>query len=259
LVNIGLALKELPKEAGALLVNVNTLPVPYQPKPISLSRIIAIPAVATATGIIIIMALSIQDTAASINAVNSQLDTTTFILEQKQSQKKELLANIETLEKKLAAAETRQNVFTRALESLDSQGDKINGDLVATVDNLVDGIELNSIRHSGSDLVLNGMSPSEVEILQYARNLDASDRFSEVTISNIIRVGEGEAEVVDEDEEVEDEGEDMEGEGEETEGEGEEMEGEDEDMEGEGEGVGGEGESDVNITMNFTLSLRLKG
>ena len=44
LVNVGLALKELTGEAGPLLPNFNTLPEPYQPKPVSLTRILAVPA-----------------------------------------------------------------------------------------------------------------------------------------------------------------------------------------------------------------------
>ena len=188
LVNTGLALKELRKEAGPLLPNFNILPVPYQPKPFSLARVMALPATAAAIGLIVLLAMTIQDAAASIDSVYSQLGATTFILEQRQSQKKELVESIAALEKKLADTEAARNIFTNAFDSLNKRGDKINGDLEATVNNVVSGISLRSISHSGDRLDLNGGAPSEVEVLEYARNLDASGRFSEVTVASIRRV-----------------------------------------------------------------------
>lgn len=187
LVNIGLALKELRRGAVPLLPNLNTLPVSYQPKPLSLFRIVALPTTAIAIGLIVLLAMTIQDAVASIDSVHSKLDATNFILEQKQSQKKELVENIAALEKKLADTEATRSVFNIALDSLSEQGDKINGDLEASVNNLISGISLRSIGHSGHGLNINGQSLSEVEVLEYARNLDASGRFSKVTINNILR------------------------------------------------------------------------
>ncbi len=230
LVNIGLALKELPKGAGPLLANLNTLPLPYRPKPISIGKLVALPATVAAIGLIILVAMTIQDAAASINSVSSQLDAANFIIEQRQVKKKEMVENIKALEEELAAKQAQQNVFINALDSIDRQGAAINGDLLATVNNLVSGIELSGICHSGKELNINGRSPSEVEILQYARNLDASGRFSEVTVASIKRV------------EVEDTEEGIVGSTE---------------VEGEFEGVVGEGEK--SEVMDFTLSLKLKG
>ena len=103
--------------------------------------------------------MTMQDAAASIGSVQSQLDATNSILEQRQSQKKELTAEIAALEKKLADSQAARNIFTAALESLGKQGDIIDGDLLASVDNLVDGIDLRSINHSGRDLTISGQSP----------------------------------------------------------------------------------------------------
>jgi type IV pilus assembly protein PilM len=240
LVNIGLTLKELPKEAGPLLANLNTLPMPYQPKPVSLGKIVALPATLAAIGLIILVAMTVQDAAASINSVSSQLDAANLVIEQRQNKKKELIDNIEALEKELAAMQANRNVFTNALDSLDKWGDAINGDLEATVYNLVRGINLSGFNHSGQELNIHGQAPSEVEVLQYARNLDASGRFSEVTIASIRRVegdsGGEEIEIIGASEEIEGEGEEIEVLGEEIEG-------------------GGDG----NGVMDFTLSLKLKG
>ena len=190
LVNIGLALKELPREAGPLLANLNALPLCFQPKPLSLTKIVALPATVVAVGLIVMLVMTIQDAAASIGSVQSRLDNTNYVLEQKQSQKKELTAEITALEKKLADMQAASRVFTAALANLGKQGDIINGDLKATVDKLVNGIELRSVSHSGRDLNISGRSPSEAEVTEYARNLDASGRFSEVTVSSIRRMDE---------------------------------------------------------------------
>ena len=94
------------------------------------------------------------------------------------------------MKKKLAGLQASRDVFISALDSLDKQGNVINGNLQATVNNLVRGIDLRSIEHSGKDLNIRGWSPTEVEILEYARNLDTSGRFTEVTITNILRIEE---------------------------------------------------------------------
>jgi type IV pilus assembly protein PilM len=246
LINIGLALKELPKEAGALLANINTLPVPYQPKPLSLRKIMAMPATAFAIGLIVLLVMNIQDAAGSIDSLDNKIDATEFIIEQRQSQKKELADNIAALEKKLASVEKTCQKFTATLDNIGKQGDIINGDLKAAVNNLVHGVDLGNINHSGQNLSISGQAPSEVEVLAYARNLDASGRFSEVTIANMNRV-----------EEIEGEGEEIEGEDEEIEGEDGEIEGEDEEIEGEDEEI--EDEDEGNGMMNFNLALTLKG
>ncbi|OGO19137.1 MAG: hypothetical protein A2144_06000 [Chloroflexi bacterium RBG_16_50_9] len=187
LVNIGLALKELRKESGPLLANLNSLPVPYQPKPVSLKKIIALPATGVAIGLVVILALTIQEAAGSIDAVKDKLDATNFILGQRQAQKKELAEKITALNKELASADAQRKVFTNALDNISRQGDAIDGDLVATVSNLVSDVSLGSISHNGRILSIAGQSPSEVEILSYARNLDATGRFFEVTVASIAR------------------------------------------------------------------------
>jgi type IV pilus assembly protein PilM len=190
LINVGLALKELPREAGALLVNINTLPSHYLPKPIPLGRLMAIPAAVAAIGVIILLAMTIQDTASYIDSATSELSDTSFRIEKKQSQKQELVDSITVLENKVVSIQKSHSNFIAARDNIDMRGEKINGDLVATVNNVVDGLSLTNIGHSGNQLSLKGWSLSEVEVLQYSRNLDNTARFTEVTISNLFRVCE---------------------------------------------------------------------
>jgi type IV pilus assembly protein PilM len=188
LVNIGLALKELGKEAGPLLPNFNILPVPYQPKPLPKGKLLAIPAAAIAIGLVIMVAMTIQNAAADIDSAHSQLDNTNSILEQRQSQKKSLTDSIAALQSNLASSEAARNTFTAAFDSFSQRGEVINGDLTASVANLAGATILRSIQHSSSRMELVGQAASEAEVLTYARNLRATGRFSEVTVASMRRV-----------------------------------------------------------------------
>ena len=194
LVNVGLALKELEKEAGPLVTNLNTIPPTYLPKPISISKVMALPATASVIGLMILMVTSIQDASANIVSIQSELDTTNQIINHRQSQKQILIDNIADLEVKVAGAIATGNAYSAALNSLDVKGEVINGDLAATVDNMVSNVTLTSIGHSMNTLAITGTAPSEAEILRYARNLDATGRFSEVTITSIRTVADEEEE-----------------------------------------------------------------
>ena len=192
LANIGLALKELPsgREAGPLVVNLNALPAPYRPEPFSLARVVALPIATVVIGLLVLLAMLIQDASANIASMQNQLDTTNHIIKLKQSQKKELAENIAELEKKLADAGASRDIFTTASGSLDKQGDTINGDLEETTNSLQSSIGLTNINHSSGKLTISGRSPSETEVLLYARSLSDSDRFSEIIIASIRRVEE---------------------------------------------------------------------
>ena len=185
MMNIGLALKELAKEAGPSVATLNALPTPYRPKPISLARIVAVPAAVTAIGLLAVLLMLIQDASASVDSMSNCLDTANHLIKQKQTQKKELTEGIAKLEKMIAEAEASFNTFTAALGNIDRQGDMINGDLEVTVSSLLSTMSLTGISHNSGKLTIHGTSPSEAEVLSYARTLDASGRFSEVTVASI--------------------------------------------------------------------------
>jgi type IV pilus assembly protein PilM len=183
MVNIGLTLKEWRGEAGPLLANLNTLPLPYQPRPISITRLVAVPAASAAIGLVVMVAMTIQDVSANIDSVQNRLDNANSIIELRQSQNKELTEGVAALEAELADTQAARNRFVVALESLNRAGEVINGDLEATVGSLVDGVDLGSISYSSGGLNLSGQAPSDLEVLEYVRNLDATGRFGEITIS----------------------------------------------------------------------------
>ena len=194
LVNVGLALKEFTREASSLLPNFNTLPTPYQHKQVSLNRILAIPATAAAIGIIVMLAMTVQNAAADIEEVQNQLNTTKFMLEKKQAEKKVLLQTVTDTEQQITSTEAEYDVYTNALKIMNRTGDLMNTDLDTTVDNIITGFHLKTIAHSGLDINISGKADSEQEVLVYVRKLTATGRFSEITITMIKLEGDFESE-----------------------------------------------------------------
>jgi len=194
LVNIGLVLKELPseKEAGLSLANLNALPTAYRPKPLSLTKVFALPSAVILIGLLVPLVMLIQDTSSDISSIRSQLDTTNLLLTQKVSQREKLIENITELENKLAEAEASHDKFVTALSSLDKQDTGDNSDLEITINSLPSTLSLTHIDHANSILNIDGKAPSEAEVLSYLRSLDASGKFSEITIASMRRIeGEG--------------------------------------------------------------------
>lgn len=193
LFNISLAVKGLSpgRKTGPLVVNLDALPTAYRPKPISLTRIFALPGAIAVISVFIFLIMLVQNASANIASIHSQLNITNQLVNQKQLQEKEMRENIAELEKKLAEAQASRNNFTAALDSLDKQRNGFKGDLEAVTSNSPSAINMTSISHAGSTLTLKGRAPDEAEIISYAKNLDASDRFSEIVITSMARNSEG--------------------------------------------------------------------
>jgi type IV pilus assembly protein PilM len=191
LVNVGLSLKEIPKEAGPLLPNLNVLPSPYQPKQVSMSQVMAVPAVAIAIAIVVMMIMTVQNTAANIADLNTQVITNNFTLEKNQAQKRVLVRSIADLQSSIDAADAQYAIYTNAFIQMDRTGDLINTDLYTTVGSVVDELNLMALGHAGGQINIEGNASSEQPVLEYVRDLLATGRFDEITIVNIIRIATG--------------------------------------------------------------------
>ena len=82
--------------------------------------------------------------------------------------------------------------FTLTLISLKAQGSEVDGNLGVVISSLPSNVSLSSINHDDNILTIDGWSPSEREVLSYLGKLDASGKFTEITISRMTRIeGEG--------------------------------------------------------------------
>ena len=185
LVNVGLALKELVKESGPLLPNFNTLPTPYQPAHISLNRLLAVPAAMAAVGVIILLVMNIQQTAADMDALKNQLDNNNFLLEKRQAQKKDIADKVTALEQQVAAVDTEANTYVTALNKMTKTGDNFNKDLYGTVGCIVNNLRVASLAIGGPQIGLSGTADSEEDVFMFVRNLTATGRFQEITINGL--------------------------------------------------------------------------
>jgi type IV pilus assembly protein PilM len=185
LVNVGLTLKELPRESGSLLANINTLPGNYLPKPISRGRMIAVPVVVVAIIVIAAFVFIIQNTTANIKATNEKVDANNFLISKKQAEKQKLTGSIETMEAQVAELEQLNENFIIAYDTITLVSDRLNNDFNAVVDNVPIGIEFKNITHAAGVIRILGSSPSEEEILEYARLLEQTGRFDEIVVSEI--------------------------------------------------------------------------
>ena len=187
LANVGLSLKELPKESGSVLPNINTLPVSYLPQQVNLNRVMAVPVAVVAIGLVVLLAMTIQNASATISNSKSKLDASELMIEAKQAQKKELNNNIESVKSQITGIESMRDGYIATYDSFGETGEQIDNDLLATVNKMVPDLVLGSISHSGVSIYLQGSADSEQEIMEYVRKLQDTGRFKEITISNLSR------------------------------------------------------------------------
>jgi len=185
LVNVGLALKESIVEPGPLLPNFNTLPEPYQPKQVPMSRLLFIPAAGIAIAILVLLTVTVQNAAAEITTAQTQVINTNFVLEKKLNDKKVMTQSITDMQQKIDVTEQTYQGFTNALKSLNRTGNLMNTDINKTLAGVVSGFSLVSLSHTGGQITINGNADNEQPVLQYVRNLDATQRFSQITINSI--------------------------------------------------------------------------
>jgi type IV pilus assembly protein PilM len=202
LVNAGLALKEMVKEVRPLKPNFNTLPAPYLPKRIAFHKLMALPAAACAVGLLVLMTISVQNAAGDIRTMQTRLKTTNSLILKKQTQKADIAATLSSLEQQKSQAETEYDTYSAAFKKLMSTGNNMNTDLDASVDNIKAGLTVVSLSITDSQVSISGSADSEETVFKYVRDLMATGRFKEITISSIARnettsVGENDEEIVE--------------------------------------------------------------
>ena len=185
--NIGLASQKLlsGKEAGPSVISLNALPAPYQPKPISLTNILALPGAVIAVGLLAFMWMLTQSASTNIESMRAELTRTEVTIQRIQSQQQKLSKDVDELQKKIIGVETSRDSFTTALGSLEKQTARINGDLEVTMESLPYAISLSSISHANSILTVSGQALNAKRVLSYLLRLDRSGRFGDIAITNM--------------------------------------------------------------------------
>lgn len=192
--NIGLTLSRLtPKKAVvSAIVNVNALPAPYRPKPVSLVNILTPPGIAIMAGLIVFLIMLIQSTSADITSLRTQINNAEQGYKQELSQKQEIAKIISALTKQAVDAEKSFRTLNAAMGSLETQTTNINKGLEATLSALPSTINLKAISYGDNILTISGHVPNEADLLLYLAELNASDGFGDITIQKMNRLESGE-------------------------------------------------------------------
>ncbi|MFC1908025.1 pilus assembly protein PilM [Chloroflexota bacterium] len=192
MVNVGLALKELSvgKRASPSVVNLNVLPEVYRVKGPSLIKILAPIGIIAVVALLFSQITLIRGATDETILLQKRLNVFDLLLTEKDIEQQSQDEQIAELEEKVVELEVTNNTFDTAFSSLSIYQEKVNGDLgiaIAT-STLPTGVDLTGITHIGVALTVRGMSSSGTEVLTYANALRDTDRFSQVTISNIEKI-----------------------------------------------------------------------
>jgi hypothetical protein len=174
------------------LADINLLPLPYQPKPISLTKVMGIPGGVALIGLIAPMVIMMQGVSTNIDAVKSNLDSTNQLIAQKTQQKTALTKQVNDLKTQAGTVKASADKITLVSEYLVKHQEYTKGDLMIVLSKVNPSIQLNSVSVAEGSLTITGLAPNQQDIftyaqdiLKFARSLDLSDRYTQTTISSL--------------------------------------------------------------------------
>ncbi len=184
---VGLALKETAgKTATAYLrVNFNALPQALRPKPTPLGQLLYFPFAIAAIIALVAAGYMIMSTRALTVALRETSDAKSQLAVLLGA---EITGKRQTLEKErdslttqVQASEAQAKVRDLHLQSQKTTKDEVNGDL-GEVHKTPAGVDLATMDHTGSVVAVTGWGSTEKAVFDYARQLRASGRFSQVVV-----------------------------------------------------------------------------
>ena len=188
--NFGLVLKAvLSLEKGAVaysLVNFNALPEIYIPKPRPVSEVMFIPTIVAGVALVIIGAFFNITALARTATLGVEL----LDINQRAVSQHIQAQDIVDLNQKVSTQEAIANAFTITLRNFSETRDEVNSDLSQINASLSAGrVDLQSIGHSGDTITIRGLADGEDAFFNFARDLRASGRFTQVLISEMRKEG----------------------------------------------------------------------
>ena len=191
--NISLACPVLPSKerSGATSIALNALPILYQTKAVSLPNVLTIPGAVVTVGLLAVLVLVGQSLSADVASINTKLDSTNQLIQQKQSQQRALSGKLTELQRNVNTVTTSLDSLTRVLDVLEKQAQSTEQDLAAAMDNLPQNLNLNSVRHVANVLTVMGRAANENQILSYITKLDKSGLFGNIVITDMTREAGG--------------------------------------------------------------------
>ncbi len=184
---VGLALKETAgKTASAYLrVNFNALPQALRPKPTPLGQLLYLPFAVAAIIAIVAAGYMIMSTRALTVALREESvaksDQAVRLGAEISGRRQALEKERDSLTAQVQASEAQAEVLDLHLRSQQTVKDEVNGDL-GEVHKTPAGVDLATIDHTGSVVIVTGWGSTGKAVFDYARQLRSSGRFSEVVV-----------------------------------------------------------------------------
>ncbi len=195
MVNIGLALKELLTDyegANYSIINLNTLPETYLPKPFPLSAILVPVGIAAAVGVLAFMGFLLQGSIADNDALSDQVSTVRNAnAEQRQDiasikeQTTDVQKKIEPLQPQINQAKATAKVFTSTMANLEYKRLKAYEDMNKVESLQPEGVKVKSVQHGGETINITGTGSDENVIFAYARMLRGNGDGYDVVVTSI--------------------------------------------------------------------------
>ncbi len=195
MVNVGLTARQGPavKESRSAVAGLNCLPVEMMPRPISVRRVLMVPAIVVFLAFLALFIVVVQKASANISAARDELASVNQTIAMRQAVQKSLSDNITKLDKQVTQAEASLKTFVNVRGLIDRKRSSTNNDLALATCGLPDEVVLTGVSYVASTMTVQGAAPDEDTVLAYARALTDSGRFARVGISSVKKVDHAKA------------------------------------------------------------------
>ena len=186
MVNIGLAFKELQPDketADFSVVNFNAMPEAYQPKHVSVARILVPVGLAVGIGAVVFLAILLLTTRAQTEALRTDVAAAETTVTS-------LTRDVATLKGRVSAIGPTADALNNRISAMEMGRAATALDLSEINTLAGTRVNLNRVAH-GASITLTGSASQERYVFDYADALRGSDRFSAVWIRSITRDGAG--------------------------------------------------------------------
>jgi type IV pilus assembly protein PilM len=163
----------------------NSLPLRYQPQPVSMVRVLSIPGAVFAVVMLAFLIMTVLSVTGKIDSLNDMTENTRKTLEEKLAWSSEVSGEISALKKEIAAAETAGDNYGLVFDYMQNQRTRIDGDLTEIIKELPSTIILGQIQHNSTTMQVDGVAAGEKDVLQYITRLEDSRLFGGIVITDM--------------------------------------------------------------------------
>ncbi|MDD5189497.1 MAG: pilus assembly protein PilM [Dehalococcoidales bacterium] len=171
-------------------LTLNILPEEHRVKTIKWTRVLPVPVTLVLIGVTVPMVILTSGASVNIAAARAQLDAANQILQEKQLEKQNLKKDIKAQEDTFKTVSAELLNVTLLLNTLTTTAQTKPDDINMIMSNQPENLILDNFTLNQNTLVMTG-NGDEATILDYARSLRTSQRFSLVTVDNITRTVNG--------------------------------------------------------------------